>query len=421
MQESDGLIRIPYSPRPLQATLHNQLDRFNVLVCHRRFGKTVFAINQLIKDTFKCQHENPRTAYLAPLYRQAKSVAWDYLKQFTRVIPGAKFNEQELRADFPNGARIQLYGCDSPDSLRGIYLDSVVLDEYAQMSPRVWSEVIRPALSDRQGRAIFIGTPMGHNAFYDRWAACDELDGWFSALYRASETQVVNDIELAAAKREMTDAEYQQEFECSWTAAIRGAYWAKEMAQAEEDGRITSVPYDENYPVVTSWDLGIKDSTVVWFGQEVGSEVRFINCLAFQGVGLPDMVRELNKLPYIYDQHKAPHDIKVRELGSGVDRKTTAAKLGINFDVTPNIPVQDGIQAVRSLIKRCVFDRENCRDGIEALIQYRSEYNDKRNIFSKAPLHDWCSDYADSMRYYAVCPTSSGYSGDIDYSRANAI
>ena len=381
----------------------------------------MFAINQLIKDTFTCQYPNARTAYLAPLYRQAKTVAWDYVKHFTRPIPGVVYNEQELRADFPNGARIQLYGCDNPDSLRGIYLDSVVLDEYAQMTPRAWTEVIRPALSDRKGRAVFIGTPMGHNNFYDRYMQAQELDGWFSALYRASETGIVNDIELAAAKREMTEPEYQQEFECSWSAAIRGAFWAKEMQRAEDEGRITSVPYDDQYPVKTSWDLGIKDSTVIWFAQEIGSEVRFINCMAFQGTGLPDMVRELNKLPYIYDQHKAPHDIKVRELGSGVDRLTTAQQLGVSFDVAPKMPVQDGIQATRSLINRAVFDREKCQDGIEALIQYRSEYNDKRGVFSKAPLHDWCSDYADSMRYYAVCPSNSGYSTHIDYSRANQL
>jgi hypothetical protein len=261
---------------------------------------------------------------------------------------------------------------------------------------------------------------MGHNSFYDRYVACDELDGWFSALYKASETGIVNEEELKAARREMSAAEYDQEFECSWTAAIRGAYWAAEMAEAEDDGRITSVPYDEMYPVITSWDLGIKDSTVIWFGQEVGSEIRFINCLAFQGTGLPDMVRELDKLPYIYAQHKAPHDINVRELGSGVDRRTTAASLGINFDVAPKIPLQDGIQATRSMLKRCVFDRKKCHDGIEALVQYRCEYNDKRGIFSKAPLHDWCSDYADSMRYYAVCPTTAGWSKELDYSMANS-
>ena len=134
-------------------------------------------------------------------------------------------------------------------------------------------------------------------------------------------------------------------------------------------------------------------------------------------MGLPDIIRDLRELPYIYDQHKAPHDINVRELGSGVDRKTTAAQLGINFDICPKIPVQDGIQAVRSLLKRSVFDREKCKDGIEALIQYRSEYNDKRNVFSKAPLHDWASDYADSMRYYAVCPSNTGFGGDLDYSQ----
>ena len=381
----------------------------------------MFAINQIIKDVFTTPRTSPRAAYIAPLYRQAKTVAWDYLKHFSRVIPNVTFNEAELRIDYPGDRRVQLFGADNPDSLRGMYLDSVVLDEYAQMAPKAWSEVIRPALSDCEGRAIFIGTPMGHNQFYDRYQAAEDLPGWFRAIYRASETGILPEGELEMAKREMTSAEYEQEYECSWSAAIKGAYWAEQIQAAENEGRITSVPYDENFPVVTSWDLGVKDSTVVWFAQELGSETRFINCLAYKGSGLPDIIRDLDKLPYYYSQHKAPHDIQVRELGTGKSRLEIAQQLGIDFTIAPKLSVQDGISAVRSHLKRCVFDKQNCSDGLEALRQYRTEYDDKRQVFSLRPLHDWTSDYADSMRYYCITPTADSWSGDLDYSMANQL
>ena len=137
---------IPYKPRELQALLHDRLERFNVLVCHRRFGKTVFAINEMIRLALTVDKDRPRAAYMCPLFKQAKQVAWDMVKHYSRVIPGVIFNESELRADYPNGGRLQLFGADNADALRGIYLDGVVLDEYAQMSPRAWSEVLRPAL-----------------------------------------------------------------------------------------------------------------------------------------------------------------------------------------------------------------------------------------------------------------------------------
>ena len=156
-----------YAPRPLQAKLHRQLKRFNVLVAHRRFGKTVFCINELIAKAAANNRTEARYGYVAPLLTQAKDVAWAYLKRFTAPIPGVNVSETELWVDLPNGARIRLYGADNADRLRGLYFDGVVLDEYAQMHPRVWSEVIRPALADREGWAIFIGTPMGRNGFCD--------------------------------------------------------------------------------------------------------------------------------------------------------------------------------------------------------------------------------------------------------------
>ncbi len=402
-----AIVKLPRL-RPQQAEAVKLLNRFNVLVCHRRWGKTVFCIIQLI---LACTKPNARVAYVSPLYRQSKAVAWDYARNFTKQFPEIKHNESELRVDFPNGARLQLFGADSPDSLRGQGFDLVVLDEYAQMTPRAWAEVIRPALADKQGKAIFIGTPMGHNNFYQLYQMAQKTvnDDWTAIMHKASESGVLPKAELDAARRIMSDAEYEQEFECSWSAAIRGAYWAKEMEQAT----ITRCLYDENYPVTTSWDLGIKDSTVIWFMQEIGSEVRVIDCMAFQGTGLPLIIKQMKEKPYYYSRHIAPHDIEVRELGSGKSRYEVASQLGVGFEIAPRLSVQDGIQAVRSLLKRCVF-HEDLEIPIEALKQYRSEFDDKKGVFRLQPLHDWCSDYADAFRYYAVSPQDA-WKGELDY------
>ncbi len=407
---------IPYRARPLQADIYDHLRRFSVLVCHRRFGKSVFSINKLIRTALTCPHDNPRVHYVAPLFKQAKRIAWDYAKHYSSVIPGAKFYENELRVDYPNGGRLELLGADNPDSARGIYSDECVLDEYGQMNPRIWTEVMRPALSDRKGKAIFIGTPMGHNNFYQIYQQAEDQDDWYRVLYKASETGLLSHEELNAARRTMSVAEFEQEFECSWSAAIRGAYWAKEMQQAEDEGRIGKVPYDDSLPVHTSWDLGVKDSTVVWMWQTTGAEIRALRCWAFQGTGLPDIVRKLRELPYIWGDHYAPHDIKVRELGSGKSRLEMAQSLGINFQVVPQVSVQDGIEAVRSMLKRVWFDKGLCSEGIEALKQYRTEFDDKKGVFRLKPLHDWCSDYADSVRYFALASPGDGYQTTIDYS-----
>jgi hypothetical protein len=409
-------IVIPYKPRELQALLHDRLERFNVLVCHRRFGKTVFAINEMIRLALTVDKDRPRAAYMCPLFKQAKQVAWDMVKHYSRVIPGVIFNESELRADYPNGGRLQLFGADNADALRGIYLDGVVLDEYAQMSPRAWSEVLRPALSDRKGMAIFIGTPQGHNSFHDLYEQADRLSGWHRELYKASETQLLDDDELKAMQAEMSDDEYAQELECSWTAAIKGAFWAKELTEIED--QIKTVPYDQNLPVTTACDLGIADSFSIWYIQELAGEIRVIDYDEYTGMGLPDIIRKMDEKGYKYKQHIAPFDIHVRELGSGTSRLETARKLGVNYTMAPKMPVQDGINAVRTSIPRMYFDKDKCKDGLEALRQYRTEYNDKRGIFSNAPLHDWCSHAADAMRYFCITKRKSSMSGKpIDYSQ----
>lgn len=205
-----------YEPRPHQAALHETLKRFSVLVCHRRFGKTVLAVNELIAESLNCALSEPRHAYLAPLRKQAKRVAWDYLKRFTVHLPERAVHESELRIDLWGGRRIFVDGADNPDALRGLYLDGVVLDEFGQMQPALWREVVRPALSDRAGAALFIGTPKGRNAFHDLYqdAAAKMAAGdrdWFAALRRASETGVIPPAELEAARRDMDADEYAQE------------------------------------------------------------------------------------------------------------------------------------------------------------------------------------------------------------------
>lgn len=393
---------IPYKPRPLQREIHASLKRWNLLVCHRRFGKTVFAINELIKQAVKNQQKMPRYAYVAPYYKQAKQIAWDYLKDFTRPIPGIKVNESELRVDFPWGARIQLFGADSPDSMRGLYLDAVVLDEYADMSPRIFSEVLRPALSDREGSAIFIGSAKGGTPFYDLWERVKDESDWFVKVYKASDTGVIPNAELEDARKIMDEDEFAQEYECSWTASIKGAYYGKQLSEAQTEDRIGKVPYDPRLPVHTAWDLGVGDSTAIWFYQVLGQEIRIIDFHEDSGEGLPYYAKILDQKDYKYGEHWAPHDIQVRELGSGKSRIETAKMLGIEFRIVPNLSIDDGINAVRNTIPRCWFDAKKCELGLQALRNYRKEYDDRRQEYKPRPLHDWSSHAADAFRYLSV-------------------
>ena len=397
-------INIPYSPRPLQRELHNRLQdtRWSVVVCHRRFGKTVMAINHLLRDAILTDKANPRFAYIAPTYRQAKSVAWDYLKQFAGSIPMVSFHETELRCDLPNGSRIQLLGAENPDSLRGIYLDGAVLDEMADMPESLFPEIIRPALSDRKGWAVFIGTPRGHNAFFELYDAAQKQDDWYTVIYKASQTQILDEEELDAAKQMMTADQFEQEFECSWVANVAGAIFGKELQALQEQGRIDDVPYSPSTPVETWWDLGIGDSTAIWFTQTVGRSVHVIDFYENRNEGLPHYAKVLQQKGYFYGAHNAPHDIEVRELGSGKSRREIAYDLGINFRVVPKLPLEDGIHAAQMLLRRCWFDHTNCKEGLECLRQYHRKYNEKSRSFRTTPVHDWSSHAADAFRYLAV-------------------
>lgn len=402
-------VKTGYVPRPFQADLHPRLKRFNVLVCHRRFGKTVFSVNHLVDKALRCDRKSPQYAYIAPTYGQVKRIAWDMLKEYTKDIPGVSYNEAELRCEIQrpfmrDKIKILLLSAENPGSLKGIYLDGVILDEFAECDPTIWGEVVRPALADRLGWAIFIGTPKGLNHFYQIYeiATKNQDRDWFAAVHKASETKVIPDSELESAKREMSEEEFAQEFECSFTAAITGSYFGKIIEEADKEGRITNVPHDPALLTDTFWDLGIGDTTAIWFLQQYRQEYRIIDHMEMSGVGLDWFVKELQKKKYNYRDHVLPHDAAARELGTGRTRQETLRELGLRTIILPRHKVEDGISAARLLLPKCWFDKVKCERGLKALKNYQRKWDARNMIWSDRPLHDWSSHSADAFRALAM-------------------
>ena len=407
-------IQIPYEPRPAQQAIHDLCDthRFGVAVCHRRFGKSVCFANELLRRALATDKSDWRGAFIGPTYSQAKSILWDELKRYTNTLPREflKFNESELRIDFANGSRIRLFSNDRKgDDLRGLYFDTVIFDEFDLCSMRTWTEAVRPAISDRRGDAYFIGTfkavsgPLGQ--VFDTAGTSDD---WFRRIYKASETGYLDADELRSNESILSTEEYAREFECIRVAAVRGAIFGKVLREIEEEKRVGKVPYDPAVKVGTSWDLGVGDSTSVWFYQQVGMEVRLIDYLENSGEGLAYYARELQNKPYVYGEHIAPHDIGVRELGTGRSRLEVAQELGINFRVLPRVSqsgrseIDERIDAGRRLLPRCWIDEEKCAKGLEALRSWHRAENVRTGELHPTPVHDWASHGADAFTYLAM-------------------
>tara|TARA_B110000483_G_scaffold233808_1_gene303030 strand:+ start:149 stop:1423 length:1275 start_codon:yes stop_codon:yes gene_type:complete len=396
-------IIIPYKPRELQKFLHKQIDkhRFSVLVLHRRAGKTVAMINHMLKDALTTTKPNSRYVFLSPTFKQGKLTAWDYIKNFAGKIPNTKFNESELRCDLPNGSRITILGAENDQAIRGISLDGCVFDETQSIKPTIFPEIIRPALADRKGWCVFIGTPKGRNYFHSLYQKAQESKDWYSCIFKASETKILDNEELKAAQDVMSKDLYEQEFECSFQAAITGSYYGSLIEDLAKEGRIGDVPYDDNLDVETWWDIGLNDSTSIWFVQRHKGEIRLIDYYENSGFGLDHYVDVLNNKPYSedYSTHVAPHDIKVREIGNfGKSRLESALELGIAFEVAPKISVEDGIEAVRKNLINCWFDKNKCGTALEYLKAYQKRYDDKNQCFRNKPLHNFASHCADSFR-----------------------
>lgn len=412
---SQGVQKIDtgYEPRPLQDYIHSKLKRFNVLVCHRGFGKTILVVNELLDQGLNCPQVDPTYAYIAPTYSQAERIAWDLLKRYTRTIPGVVYNETKLTATIPRPHRgdkikIILLGSENPDSIRGMHLNGVVLDEFAQMSPIVWGQIIRPALSNKRGWAVFIGTPKGQNHFFDIYqTALKNVSGeWYTAIFRASQTKVLPPNELQAMKAEMSDDEWEQEMECSFTAALQGAYWGKQISEVEQKGRVTLVDHDPSLAVDTFWDLGVSDTTTIFFVQQAQMEVRVIDYFEASGEGLEFYalkLKEGHRLRYNYRQHHWPHDGNSRDLSTGQERSTTMRKLVSGpLIVHPKYDVADSINAGRRVLSRCWFDKDKTHRGLDSLKNYQKRYDPKNKIWMDNPLHNWASHGADAFRLMAM-------------------
>ena len=379
-----------------------------MVVAHRRAGKTVAAINDLIDAALRCPKPDPRFAYVAPYYTQAKDVAWLYLKRYTASIPGRQVNEGELRVDLPNGARVRLYGADNYDRMRGIYLDGVVLDEFADMHPAAWTEVIRPALADRQGWALFIGTPKGRNTFCELYERAVEAPDWFAMRLKASETGLIPQEELDALRKEMNHNEYRREMETDFDAAIEGAYYAELLAQAAEQGRIGNVVADPLLPVRAYTDIGgtsaKSDAFVFWIVQFIQREIRVLD--HYEAIGQPfaEHVHWLRQRGWERAKIILPHDGLNHEKVFKVTPEGFFREAGFDVETKPNAGAGAAsmrIEAGRRILPQCWFDAEKTKAGRDALAWYHERKDEKRNV-GLGPEHDWASHSSDAFGEMAM-------------------
>lgn len=409
-------INLPHKfrPRPYQLPVLRALDngaKRVVAVWHRRAGKEKTFINYTAAAT---SDRVGSYYYFFPTFAQAKRAIWDgrdregfpFLGHFPPAYVVAR-SESELKLTLRNGSIFQLVGTDNFDGIMSTNPIGCVFAEYSLQDPRAW-DYIRPILRENGGWAIFDFTPRGKNHGYKLYEIARKLQAegdsaWFAEKLTVDDTHVLGPDEIAAERREGMDEDMiQQEYYCSFEGVQQGAYFGRQMAQAEKDGRIGRVPYQSEIAVDTWWDLGIGDAMAIWFTQNVGREVHVIDYLEQSGEGLPWYARALQERGYVYGTHNAPHDIQVRELGSGKSRLETAAALGIRFNIVPQLDIVDGIDAARAFIARCWFDTAKTERGRLALVSYHKTWDEKRKCFGSHPFHDWSSNGADAFRYLAV-------------------
>jgi hypothetical protein len=405
-----SVINIPHNwkPRPYQEKLWNYLENGGtraVAVWHRRAGKDLLSINWTLSSMMQ---RRGLYWHLFPTYQQGRKIVWDgftrdgrgFLDHFPPELV-ANRNNTAMRVELKTGSIYQVVGTDNCDALVGANPVGVVFSEYSLQDPKAW-DLIRPILAENGGWALFIFTARGRNHGYDLVNMAKSNAKWFCEVLSVDKTgaipmSVVDDERASGMPEELI----QQEYFCSFDAPLVGAYYGDGMSKALQEKRIAKVPWEPRIPVSTAWDLGIGDSTAIWFFQVFGHEIRIIDFYENNGEGLPHYIKHLKEKDYVYDKHYAPHDIEVRELTSGKSRIEVARSLGIKFTVVKQHAIEDGIDCVRNIFNRCWFDSERCERGIEALRQYRKDFDEKKRVFRDKPLHDWSSHAADAFRYLA--------------------
>ena len=395
-------IKLEYEPREPFVPFHQRSSRFTAMVCHRRAGKTVACVHDLVLRAMYTQKKRPKYAYVGPFRQQAKEIAWEYLKDATENIRKGNPRESDLKVTLHNDATIQLYGADNPDSLRGLYFDGIVLDEYGDMRPSLWGEIILPTLMDRQGWAVFIGTMKGKNHFYKQLERAKTDPNWFYMQLKGSQSGILSTEDLAELRAQLTEAQYEQEIECNPNAAIMGTYYSDLISKMEGQERMGNYPYNPHEMVHVSADLGFTDSTAFWFWQLDAEGPVLIDYYEADSQPLEHYFTMLKDKGYEYADIWLPHDAKAKSFQTGRSTIEQFIQQGLPCRPVPKLAVQHGIDAARLILPSCRFDRERCATGIEALRAYRRQWNEKTQQFANAPLHDWSSNGADAFRYFAL-------------------
>lgn len=397
-----------YQLRPHFRPFHQRRWRWYMLVAHRRAGKTVAAVNDLIEKALYNTREAPRYGYVAPLLKQAKQIAWEYLKKFSAPY-NPKINESELYVELqalPNWPRITIYGADNPDAFRGLYFDGVVLDEFGNMRLSIFKEILLPALMDRRGWIVFMGTPNGPNHFRDMWYDVDSKpDDWGKLFLPVSVTKQFSEQELAEMKRIMDPEEYAQEMECSFEASVRGAVYARQMEICVKEGRIGHFPFQRGLPVHSVWDLGWSDDTTIGLFQERPDGIVVAKAHADRLQPIKTYVSWLQDF-YRKTGHKEgqvwlPHDARAKSLQTGkaiIDHFRGAFRPKL----IPNLDLMDGIAAARRTFPQVYFHEPDTQGLVLALKSYHYKYDEDRKIYLPEPVHDWSSHYSDMFRYLAI-------------------
>ena len=396
-----------YKPRAKMVEFHQRTQRFAFLICHRRYGKTVACIAELIIRALYTTKHKAQYAYICPFRSQAKAVAWNYLVDMTQGI-AVDVKVSELSITLPNGAKIWLSGSDNVNALRGLYLDGSVIDEFAQCRPDLLEAVIMPCLLDRKGWLVIIGTAYGRlNQFFEYSEKSQTDDEWFHADIKVYDSGVIEPEEIQRIKDAISEAKFRQEFLNDFSAELVGTYYASIINEIEQNGQINKeVHWQPDLKVQVAFDIGRGDNTVAWFWQETPHGIQWIDYYTNSGEQAEHYIDMLKEKPYKYSRVHLPHDAKAMTFAT---HKSALEQFIDGFDGTevqinlvPKLSIEDGIEAARQLLKYSHFDYDRCYYGVECLRVYRKKWDELNQCFMKTPLHDYSSDSADSFRYACI-------------------
>ena len=417
---------LDFAPWPHQGAVISCPARNQVWLFHRRAGKTMAAVHLMALELLKRRTgrgalQMPKGFYIAAELKMAKNIAWPALQHIARQFEGCGevvVNKQDYYVEFM-GCRIQLLGASDDMRLRGVYSDITILDEAQHLHPDIMTAVM-PTLTDYRGRLIICGTPMGMNQFkkwYDH-AEQNKTGEWAAFTYRASETEVFSDADLEKTKQDLGVDAYEQEYECSWSAAVQGAFYGRAMQECIADGRVHNKDiYNPNLPVYTAWDLGYSDTNVIWFFQIVDNKLHFIDCYFNSGETLHHYAQNILSRGFVHKRAFVPHDIQTGQYELGTSRMELLQSLGLNPEVVntgKGHKVYDGIDLVRRNFYRIHFGVKCIGLPVDSLSLYRARYNAQTEVYSEIPIHDKYSHFADAFRYAMI-----GADGLVDDNRAH--